>query len=348
MTHVVLITPWLEEPDDDRAIAVRAHIAAYAGRGLRVHVIGPPGPSSRPAFECEAGVEVRRLDVQPCERPAAFAARALQHAVEIASERAVAAVASFDAPACERALLVARAARMFSCAVSIERIEATDGAASLRRGCYPSVASVVPLPRRCGPCFVMPTLRDPISRATVVAAFNRIRARLPSWSLACAAGGGKWMIASEDPCVRQDAEGIAGSVITIAAGSSPLDHVACQMLLDQGVPCLASEDTAPAARIPASLRDLLIYRDDGHDGGGSLADRMLSVAALSEAQRQAVSGQLTASRPAESEPSMFVAERLARWRGVKDDASDKLPVAWWRTIERSIAVGGTRLSEAAR
>lgn len=356
MTCIIVIAPALEEPGDDRAIAARAFIAAYATAGLHVHAITTSGFTARPAFECDGIVNIHRLDTDAEQHPAAFAARALERARDIASQEPCHAIECFDAPACATIGAAAHTVGILPCPVlhlhPCGRI--SDGAApfaglfsqntqsfsrasappSARIVNLPTIPCVIPHPPMPGPAFVLPMLREPEAQALIVTAFNEISSTLPGWSLACATGDGRWMNSPTDGARHTPQSVERPPRIWIAAGSPNQDPIACRILLASGQLCIVSDDSPLFDAIPGSLHQHLSFRAASP---GSLAQRMSALARSTVEQRSDWSRLIASSLNQRFDANSFIEARHATWRSGAANASSDATRQLWTNLEHSLA-----------
>jgi hypothetical protein len=301
-------------------------------------------------------VNIHRLDIDAELKPATFAARALERACEIAGHQPCEAIECFDSLACGMLAASSSVLGFHRCPVLNLRSNfsrGTDSALPIgifgqQSQCFsrtnaghdaqvvelPAVPNVIPHAPTAGPAFVLPTERDPRTHTLVVAAYKEASTTLAGWSLACATGGGRWMVSPTDAPRIACPEADPQLQFWIAAGSPDQDPIACRIWLRAGGICIVSDDSLLIDAMPATLRRHLVFRSGS---AASLAERMSAVARSTASERERWTSEIVGSFPKRFDPHSFVADRRAMWRAQSPRAPIDEHLITWLKLEQTAA-----------
>ncbi len=364
MNTRLIIAPFFEEPDDDRALAARAFAAAAVRRGDRVFVLCPHGQSPGAEFECDGPIELHRVNAPARNTPAGFAARAVERACEIVSREACAAIECFDAPWCTALGVLARATGAHRLRVTAVRTRWADSAMDrladrvadqlcvcdgparglATRGDAPMIpvpaeSGVLWMPDISGPQFVVPTPTGACARSFIISAFERAAPSIADWVLACAKGMSRWMLRPGSEAGSR--QGIVGSSTVVFIAPPPdrdaptgheRDPVACRIAIRCGHLCIVDDGSPLSGLVPTQLRERLVYQ---RGDAGSLARCLRAVASATLEQRAAWARDVRAMFDADAGLEPFLESRPNMSERLKPSRIT-IPLAMWKDIERTM------------
>lgn len=341
-THVLLMTPRFDEVADDTAASARALARAYADAGAMVSVLCP-ATTPRPSVEIRPGIEIRRIDA-PRREVGAFATRAIAAAWEIERRRGLRAIECVQAAELAIACKFAAAAGLLAAPVVHVRVAA---AVDARDECADAIADAVhtlapaftgrgdarcvalPMgeerwraPAAKGPVFAIPTLIAESRHAEIVVAMEDAGVGREGWTLAAATAGGRWIPAGG---ARGGGEG--GACVVIVGSDSNVFPAVGLQAIGSGFLALIDAGSPLADRVPAELRQSLVYR-----GRGELVVALKRVVAASAAQRRDWVQQLRAGMAGSSAVELLAMKR-ASWAAIRPGFDGAAARQAWRLAE---------------